>query len=110
MAQGPTPKELDEAFFMLARWIAAPAGTHGDVAGRTIRALRCLRLSTISDRASALIEMADDAPTLDRWHEMKVDRDGAEDHLVHLLDNRNRWLRECEDQLREMGVKPAHHR
>lgn len=101
---------LDDAFFMLARWISSPAGTHGQTGDRAIRALRCLRLSSVADRASDLIAMADDPATLKRWREMKTDSDAAEAHLLHLLDKRTRWLRECEAQLRDLGVKPAHHR
>jgi hypothetical protein len=101
---------LDEAFFTLARWIASPAGTHGDTGDRAIRALRCLRLSTAADCAEALIAAADDPATLARWREMKVDRDGAEAHLLDLLNNRTRWLRECEERFKEMGIKPPHYR
>lgn len=101
--------KLDEAFFMLARWIASPAGTHGDTGDRTIRALRCLKISTVADRTEALIAAADDPATRARWREIKVDQDPAEAHLLHLLNNRTRWLRECEQQLKEMGVKPRHH-
>lgn len=109
MPDAPTPRDLDHAFFMLARWIASPAGTHGDTGDRAIRALRCLRVSNVAHRASALIAVADDPATLERWRAMKVDRDGAEAHLLHLLDQRTRWLRQCEEQLRDLGVKPRHH-
>lgn len=102
--------KLDEAFFMLARWIASPAGTHGDTGDRAIRALRCLKVSTVADRAEALIAVADDSATLERWRAMKVDRDPAEAHLLQLLDNRTRWLRECEDRFKELGIKPPHFR
>lgn len=102
--------DLDAAFFMLARWIASPAGTHGDTGDRAIRALRCLKVSTVADQAEALIAAADDQSTLDRWHAMTVDRDPAEAHLVQLLDNRTRWLRECEERFKEMGITPPHFR
>lgn len=101
---------LDDAFFMLARWVASPAGAHGETGDRAIRALRCLRLSSVADRASDLITMADDPATLKRWRAMKTDRDGAEAHLLDLLDKRTRWLRECEKQLKDLGVKPAFYR
>jgi hypothetical protein len=109
MPQSPTPKDLDDAFFMLARWIGSPAGTHGETGDRAIRALRCLRLSRVADRASALIAAADDPATLDRWKAMKTDHDAAEAHLLHLLNQRTRWLRECEKKFEELGIRPPHY-
>lgn len=107
---GTDEEKLDHAFFMLARWIASPAGTHGDTGDRAIRALRCLKVSRVADRAEALIAAADDPAILERWRAIKVDKDPAEVHLLGLLDKRTRWLRECEDQLRGLGQTPAHHR
>ncbi|HET7455376.1 MAG TPA: hypothetical protein VFJ76_07645 [Solirubrobacterales bacterium] len=102
--------DLDNAFFTLARWIASPAGTHGDTGDRAIRALRCLKVSTVADQAESLIASADDPATLDRWRKMTVDRDPAEAHLLHLLDQRTRWLRECEQRFKELGITPPHSR
>lgn len=101
---------LDRAFFMLARWIASPAGTHGETDDRAIRALRCLKVSNVAGEAEALIAAADDPDTLARWRSMKVDHDPAEAHLLYLLNQRTGWLRECEKRFEELGIKPPHFR
>jgi len=103
-----TDAELDEAIFMLARWIGSPAGTHGQTGDRAIRALRCLAISRVADRADALIASADDPATLKRWRAMTTDQDGAEAHLLDLLDKRTRSLRKCEERFKEMGITPPH--